>query len=143
MLYYKMIDLIKFFETIPKTKKDIVFFDIDDTLLRPYINEPVKPVLDFYNYLIKNGYNVAIITARPYTDENLNYTINDLKSIGIENSYKYLILRNIYVDDIKEYKKEARKQIVNDGYVPLMSIGDMYWDMGEYGGIGILVLPDN
>jgi predicted secreted acid phosphatase len=138
-----MIDLIKFFENVPKTKKDIVFFDIDDTLLRPYINEPVKPVLDFYNYLVKNGYNVAIITARPYTDENLNYTINDLKSIGIENSYKYLILRNIYTNDIKEYKKEARKQIVNDGYIPLMSIGDMHWDMGEYGGIGILVLPDN
>jgi len=143
--YYKMMtDLITFFEKIPKTKRDIVFFDIDDTLLRPYENnKPVKPVLDFYNYLVENGYNIAIITARLYTEENLNYTLSDLKSVGIENNYKYLFLRNINEFNTKEYKKNARKQVVDDGYIPLMSLGDMYWDMGEYGGIGILVLPDN
>ena len=32
-IYYKMdIDIIDFFEKIPKKKTDIVFFDIDDTL---------------------------------------------------------------------------------------------------------------
>jgi predicted secreted acid phosphatase len=137
-------DLIHFFEKIPKKKTDIVFFDIDDTLLRPYNNnEPVVPVLDFYKYLVKNNYNIAIITARVNTTDNFNYTINDLKSIGIENDYNHLVLRPENRDDIKEYKKEARKKILELGYTPLMSIGDMYWDVGEYGGVGVIVLPDN
>jgi len=142
--YYKM-DLIQFFEKIPKKKTDIVFFDIDDTLLRPFsqIPTPVKPVLDFYNYLTSNGYNVAIITARANYEENLKYTIQDLKNIGIVDNYKFLILRPKYMNDIKEYKKLARKEILDKGYTPLMSIGDMYWDVGEYGGIGIIVLPEN
>ena len=137
-------DLIHFFEKIPKKKTDIIFFDIDDTLLRPYNkNEPIVPVLDFYKYLVKNNYNIAIITARVNTTSNFNYTIEDLKSVGIENDYNHLVLRPIEHDDIKEYKKQARKKILDLGYTPLMSIGDMYWDIGEYGGTGVIVLPDN
>lgn len=136
-------NLIKFFEKIPKNTNDIVFFDIDDTLLRPYSNEPIKPVLEFYKYLVNNNYNVAIITARPDYPINREYTINDLKSIGIENDYNYLILMPLYMNDVSIYKKNARKMIVDQGYIPLMSIGDKYWDMGDHGGIGILVLPDN
>jgi predicted secreted acid phosphatase len=138
-------DLINFFERIPKKKTDIVFFDIDDTLLRSWaqIPTPVQPVLDFYKYLISHGYNVAIITARPDFKDNIKYTVNDLKNIGIENDYKYLVLRPEYMQDIKEFKKMARKEILDKGYTPLISIGDMYWDVGEYGGIGIIVLPDN
>jgi len=138
-------DLINFFERIPKKKTDIVFFDIDDTLLRPWaqIPTPVQPVLDFYKYLTSHGYNVAIITARSDFEENVKYTVNDLKNIGIENDYKYLILRPQDMQDVKEFKKMARKEILNKGYTALMSIGDMYWDVGEYGGIGIIVLPDN
>jgi predicted secreted acid phosphatase len=136
-------DLITFFENLPKKNTDIVFFDIDDTLLKPRINTPIKNVVDFYKYLVFNKYNIAIITARELNEFNLNYTISDLKSIGIENDYKYLILRPEYMNDIKEYKKQARKQIIDYGYTPLMSIGDMYWDIGEYGGIGIIVLPEN
>lgn len=138
-------DLINFFEKIPKKKTDIVFFDIDDTLLRPWaqVPTPVQPVLDFYKYLTTHGYNVAIITARPNYEENLRYTIHDLKNIGIENDYKYLVLRPQHMEDVKEFKKTARKEILDKGYTPLMSIGDMYWDVGEYGGIGIIVLPDN
>jgi len=138
-------DLINFFERIPKKKTDIVFFDIDDTLLRSWaqIPTPVQPVLDFYKYLTSHGYNVAIITARPDFEENVKYTVNDLKNIGIENDYKYLILRPQDIQDVKEFKKMARKEILDKGYTALMSIGDMYWDVGEYGGIGIIVLPDN
>lgn len=137
--------LINFFERIPKKKTDIVFFDIDDTLLRPWaqIPTPVQPVLEFYKYLTSHGYNVAIITARPDFEDNIKYTLNDLKNIGIENDYKYLILRPPEMHDVKEFKKMARKEILDKGYTPLMSIGDMYWDVGEYGGIGIIVLPDN
>ena len=137
-------DLINFFKKIPKKKTDIIFFDIDDTLLRPFTNEPIKPVLEFYNYLVKNSYNIAIITARLYFEDNVKHTINDLKSIGIEqNSYKYLILRPDIFNDVKEYKTLARKNILDNGFTPLMSLGDMYWDVGEYGGIGVIILQEN
>lgn len=137
-------DLINFFEKIPKKKTDIIFFDIDDTLLRPFTNEPIEPVLNFYNYLVNNGYNIAIITARLYFEDNVKHTINDLKSIGIEqNSYKYLILRPDIFNDVKEYKTLARKNILENGFTPLMSLGDMYWDVGDYGGIGVIILREN
>jgi predicted secreted acid phosphatase len=136
-------NLIEFFEKIPKKTNDIVFFDIDETLLEPYTNKPIIPVLEFYKYLVKHGYNIAIITARVQTKINYEYTINDLESIGIKNDYKFLVLRPPEINDIKEYKKTARKKIVEQGFNPLMSIGDMHWDMGEYGGIGIIVLSNN
>jgi len=143
-IYYKMnIDIIDFFEKIPKKKTDIVFFDIDDTLLQPYNNnKPIKHVVNFYNYLVKYGYNVAIITARPDFEQNLQHTLDDLKSIGIVNNYKFLMLRPSNEIDIKLFKIKARKQILDKGYTSLMSIGDNYWDMGQYGGIGIIVLPE-
>lgn len=137
-------ELIDFFKKIPKKNNDIVFFDIDDTLLRPYNNnQPIVSVVNFYKYLVNNGYNTAIITARPNIEQNLQYTINDLKNIGIDNDYKFLVLKPLNEDNITEYKMNARKQILDMGYTPLMSIGDMYWDVGKYGGIGIIVLPNN
>lgn len=137
--------LIEFFEKIPKTPNDMVFFDIDDTLLRPYYSKPVpvKRVVDFYQYLINNNYNVSIITARPYFEENLKYTVQDLESIGIDKTYKYLIMRPPENNDIKSFKRDARKYVIEQGYTPLMSIGDMMWDTGDYGGIGIIVFPNN
>ena len=137
-------DLIDFFQKIPKKNSDIVFFDIDDTLLRSYnTSQPIVPVVNFYKYLVNNGYNTAIITARPNFEQNVKYTIDDLKNIGIENDYKFLVLKPLNEHNIVEYKINARKQILDNGYTPLMSIGDMYWDVGKYGGIGIIVLPNN
>jgi hypothetical protein len=78
---------------------------------------------------------------------------NNVSSVSYENCKKnsnvYKLLEKYadtgiqHIEDIKEFKKMARKGILDKGYTPLMSIGDMYWDVGEYGGIGIIVLPDN
>jgi len=136
-------NLIEFFEKIPKKTNDIVFFDIDETLLEPYTNEPIVSVLEFYKYLVKHGYNTAIITARFQNEFNYKCTVSDLESIGIKKDYKFLVLRPLEEYNIKEYKKMARKKIVEQGFNPLMSIGDMNWDIGEYGGIGIIVLSNN
>jgi hypothetical protein len=66
-----------------------------------------------------------------------------LKNIGIDNDYKFLVLKPANEHNIREYKINARKQILDMGYTPLMSIGDMHWDVGKYGGIGIIVLANN
>jgi len=134
--------LIEFHKSLPKTEKDIVIFDIDDTLFDPYSDREIEPVINFYRYLVENNYNVAIITARENSPLNLNYTLEDLERHIVKN-YKFLFLRNPSYTDLYLYKRDARKHIVDLGYVPLISIGDKRWDMGEYGGIGILVLPYN
>lgn len=136
-------NLIELLNTIPKIKKNIVIFDIDDTLINTTNWLENKPIVDFYKYLINNGYNTAIITARENQPYVINNTIKDLESIGVTN-YKYLIFMNYQQEnDILKYKENARKYITNQGYEPIMSIGDKYWDMGKYGGIGILVSSRN
>ena len=41
--------------------------------------------------------------------------------------------------DIEKYKLFARKEVYELGYTCIFSIGDMYWDTGDYGGIPILL----
>lgn len=135
-------NLIEFHKNLPKSERDIIIFDIDDTLFDPYTDIEITPVINFYRYLVENNYTTAIITARENSPANFQYTLNDLERHNIRD-YKFLFLRDISYDDLFLYKRDARKQIVNYGYSPLMSIGDKRWDMGEYGGIGILVLPNN
>lgn len=135
-------NLIEFHKSLPKTEKDIIIFDIDDTLFDPYTDIEITPVVDFYRYLVENNYTTAIITARENSPINLRYTLEDLERHNIKN-FKYIFLRDIYYNDLFLYKKNARKRIIEKGYIPLMSVGDKRWDMGEYGGIGILVLPNN
>jgi hypothetical protein len=135
-------NLIEFHKSLPKTDKDIVIFDIDDTLFDPYSDREITPVINFYRYLVENNYNVAIITARENTPLNVKYTIDDLERHNIRG-YKFLVLRNPSYNDLFLYKKDVRKQIAEFGFTPLISIGDKRWDMGEYGGIGILVMPYN
>jgi len=135
-------NLIEFHKSLPKTEKDIVIFDIDETLFDPYSDREITPVINFYRYLVENNYNTAIITARENSPINVRYTLEDLERHNIKD-YKFLFLRDSFYTDLFLYKKDARKQIVDFGYIPLMSLGDKRWDMGEYGGIGILVLPYN
>ena len=35
------------------------------------------------------------------------------------------------------FKREARKEMVDQGLTPVMSFGDNYWDYGEHGGVGV------
>lgn len=135
-------NLIEFHKSLPKTEKDIVIFDIDETLFDPYSDREIIPVINFYRYLVENNYNTAIITARENNPESLRYTLEDLEKHNVRD-YKFLFLREPFYNDLFIYKRDARKHIVDSGYTPLMSLGDKRWDMGEYGGIGILVLPYN
>ena len=60
-------------------------------------------------------------------------------------SYTKLFLwdQNIYKDFI-EYKRDTRKYINEDeGNTVIMSLGDNYWDYGDYGGIGVHVKKIN
>ncbi len=122
-------------------KKGIVVFDIDDTLLRPLSGEPIQPVVNFYNYIFRIGFTPVIITARLYNDITVNYTVRQLNNISISSDkYRMLYFRPTSEPDVSEYKAMTRKMAQDEiGEEIVMSVGDMPWDYGKYGGYGIRV----
>jgi predicted secreted acid phosphatase len=112
-----------------------IVFDIDDTLIFSKTGYPIKPIIDLYNFCILLGLKIIIITNRVETNENIEHTKNQLKNVGI-SIYDLIYFRPSFFEPSK-FKVVARKNVVDLGYNIIMSIGDMYWDLGEYGGIGI------
>lgn len=126
-------------EIINKRNKDIknhvIIFDIDDTIYNVSNNTIITPIFELYQYAIENGIYIVFITAREGNPSTIKFTEDQLKSHEIQ--YDLLYLRPPSIKDIYLYKKYARRNVVESGYTPLFSIGDMKWDIGEYGGIGI------
>jgi predicted secreted acid phosphatase len=116
----------------------VVVFDIDDTLFDTKQNIPIKPIIDIYLHAKKRGLKTAIITARVGTSENMKLTINQLTSLGI-TGYKWLYMMPEDKTDITKFKYLSRKNIHDKGYIVLISVGDMDWDIGEFGGVGFKV----
>lgn len=117
----------------------VIIFDIDDTLLLPQSGKPIPETVFFYNLIKNMGFIPVIITARPGFEENIYHTIQQLKHINV-TGFDYIFFMPPGQTDIASYKLKARKEIydIYRGNV-LMSIGDMHWDLGEYGGYGILL----
>lgn len=119
-------------------KNHVAIFDIDDTILKPIENVLIEPIYDLYNYAKQNGIYSIFITAREGTNKNMEFTIKQLKELGIVG-YDLLYFRPPKMNNVSEYKLFARKNVKESGYKPLFSIGDMHWDVGKYGGISLLI----
>lgn len=114
-----------------------VVFDIDETLI--YLDGTIiKPILDVYNFARNNGYNISIITARTGTVNVIRYTIDQLRRLNIKR-YDSMFFRPTQHHDPLRFKEMSRKQVTDDGLVIVMSIGDSNWDIGKYGGKGVIV----
>lgn len=111
-----------------------VVFDIDGTLLND--TRPIKPVVDFYNLCKSLGYHVFIITARD--SHGVAETIEQLEGMNIID-YVSIYFRLPVYWDMNHYKESCRESILNKGYKIVLSIGDTSWDVGKYGGYGILL----
>ena len=116
-------------------KNHVIIFDIDDTIYDVSNNTIITPIFELYQYAIENGIYIVFITAREGNPSTIKFTEDQLKSYEIQ--YDLLYLRPPSIKNIYLYKKYARRNVVESGYTPLLSIGDMKWDIGEYGGIGI------
>ena len=114
-----------------------VVFDIDDTLIDSLTRRPIKIVMNMYNYCVERGYTIYIITARTHNEPNLKRTLEELQSIGVTKGNLYMRPsgRNSSL-----WKRDTRKNILEE---VVMSIGDKHGDIGEYGGIGVLVYKDH
>ena len=120
---------------VTKIKNPTIVFDIDNTLINND-GHLITPIFQVYLYALRRGFMTAIITAR--TSTGISYTINQLEMMGI-SGYSQLYMRESSTINIKNMKLESRKSLHDKGYTVIMSIGDMIWDVGEYGGIPVLV----
>ena len=69
----------------------------------------------------------------------IEYTKKQLHHCNIDE-YKQIYFRSPNITNNPWiYKMNARKNIHYNGYIILMSIGDMIWDIGEYGGKGFIL----
>ena len=144
-------NIVHRFETELMTAKSdrtpCVVFDIDGTLIyendnNTYHDKPILDICKFAYYLNSKNIPIYIITARDISVPN-----------SYENTQKLLDKLNIrYVDlflwDINKYstvvnfKSLTRKSIEDKYYKVVMSLGDNYWDYGDYGGVGIHIFQN-
>ena len=125
-------------ERIPFHPNQAIVFDIDDTLIHSRTHAPIISTARLYNYCRAKGYHIYIITARPFSPRNAHITAQQLHQHGF-GGYKKIFFRHPREMRVALYKQNARKSIPEK---VIMSIGDQPGDMGEYGGIGVLVKPD-
>jgi len=122
-------------EQIPFNHNQAVVFDIDDTLINSDTGELMSKVFALYQYCIMKGYYVYIITARASTPDAVQFTLRQLRSLGI-GGFKSIAFRPPDYWDIPKFKMDARRSIPQR---VVMSVGDQHWDVGQYGGIGVIV----
>lgn len=119
-----------------------VVFDIDGTILNDGVYSPsdsndiINSVYDFLQYTQRMGINIFIITARPENNLNRLGTEKMLKKLNINYTFLYMWDHDIF-DNNTIFKEEARKEIFNNGFNIIMSLGDNEWDYGDYGGLGV------
>jgi len=112
-------------------------FDIDNTLIDTSGNL-IQPVFDIYSYCISMGFSIVIVTCRPSDEHNVKETLLQLKYYGIHNIESFYFMKPHAINPY-DYKEKCRFNVKNRGLNTIMSIGDMPWDIGNYGGIGFIV----
>jgi predicted secreted acid phosphatase len=137
-VYSKILEAVDKFQTSIKNDKNIIIFDIDDTLICSHTKKTIPHVIDFYKYLDHFKVDKVLITARTAHPEVIQYTLNQLKELEI-TGFRKIFFRPPHQNDIARFKTMSRKTLVEEGYIPLMSIGDMHWDTGEFGGHPIVL----
>ena len=96
---------------------DAVMFDIDDTLIMMN-GSVIHLMIDLLNEAMNLGYWVVIMTARPVSEENVAWTVEQLRDFDIK--YSQLIFAPM------EHKGDAKG---NTGYNYILSVGDMPTDL--------------
>ena len=114
-----------------------IVFDIDNTLI-DRLGNPICPILMLFNHVKSLGIKIVLITARSGDQQVINFTMNQLKTLGIMGQILTYFIEPGKTDPWK-YKYLARMNVHERGYQVIMSIGDEPWDIGDFGGIGFQV----
>lgn len=121
------------------SKAAAIVFDIDGTMVQDGTwDSPIWSVINFCNYCKEIGMTTIIVTARPAWEENITATKKSLQKLGIRCDVFFF--RRPDHTNLDEFKTSARHYISTTAdYNILMSIGDNVWDIGKYGGTGVLM----
>ena len=117
----------------PKTQRQLVVFDIDDTLLNDH-SAPLKETIQLLKRLRQLNARVFLVTARHPSTRN--ETVEELKSIGVypDKDYDELLITPIHarvsMKHVGDWKKAARQSIANKFQMPiLLTVGDQWTDI--------------
>lgn len=136
-LMYIRDDTIRYLSEINKCDQCVVVFDIDETLLDLQGNV-IPWIFDIYNYIKSSNIQIVLITYRLGTEICIKYTLEQLKNKNITDFFRIYFSPNITANPYI-YKQNARRSLFEKNYHVIMSIGDEPWDIGNYGGRGILL----
>lgn len=136
-----MNNIVSVLHQIPVDDRSVIVYDIDGTLIHND-GRPNHPVIHSYHYAKWRGFQPIIITARPAHPDNVLRTKQQLYQHGIRD-YLAIYFMPAHIDphpnNQANYKLQARQDIHRRGLRVAASIGDMPWDVGQFGGVGIRV----
>jgi acid phosphatase len=149
------------FEKIEFKENSVVIFDVDETVLNNYglaelmgfgyvyemnkkwnaeMKAPaISQVKELYDYLLANGAKIIFLTGRNIPEYEVTY--KNLKQEGYE-VFDTLITQREYEYELtaQEFKTSKRKELVENGYEIIGTVGDQWSDLtGEYHGIQVKI----
>ena len=109
-----------------------VVFDIDDTLIR-FKSEPIEDTISLLNRLREHKVKIYIVTARLYSENNMQKTLEQLRRVGITDGMFeeiFMMPSTFNREDkfsVAAFKYSCRKKIRKEHFLSA-SIGDMITD---------------
>lgn len=114
---------------------DAVIFDIDDTVIDS-LGEPIPAIIALTKFFRFKGAAIFFITARVGEDFVRKHTEAQMQKLNI--SYNAIYYRHNFYDNPWTFKRDVRCMLSSQ-YRIILSIGDKPWDIGECGGMSILL----
>jgi len=107
------------------SRGDAVMFDIDDTLWEPMTNARIQPMIELLYTARMLGYTIIVITARPGTPTNREWTISQLHGmLGVVPDHLMFCA--------PEHKSAVKAELERAGRARfIMSVGDQWTDLGS------------
>jgi len=149
------------FQQVEFKENFVVIFDVDETVLSNYelaeqmgfgyvyemnkkwnaeMKAPAFPqVKELYDFLIEKGTRIVFLTGRNIPEYEVTY--KNLKQEGYE-VFDTLITQREYEYELtaQEFKSSKRKELVEEGYEIIGTVGDQWSDLnGDYHGIQVKI----
>lgn len=149
MEFYFPEDAIQYLQTHVHFCGKVVFLDIDDTLLTqredslfliPYMHR-------FYKFLVAEQAKIYIITARPYSQYNLQATTQQLRDFGYTHFEALFLMKlatgaTVTANLIAQFKSLIRKAVRDTlGLDCVLSVGNEWHDLLLPQYIGLQLSP--
>lgn len=142
-------EVMLIYQQFPKAKRGIptAIFDLDDTLICSSTNKCIPEIKELYDICVYHGMAVFFVTARSASADTIQWSLSQLKEMGIECPADRCIHRDPMIykntfDRIREYKADVREFLRKHGHTIIISAGDQTRsDIGIWCAIGIAIPP--